>query len=99
MKNKDVHKLLAGSIAFVLVFGITIPAYAGNGLPPINMAQVQDNGNIVDLEIWASTPIPDPAFSPSGYGVITGTNGGNPALVVTTSHSGVCDSETQTLVT
>jgi len=99
MKNKDVHKLLASSVTFVLVLGIISPAYAGNGLPPIDMAQVQDNGNIVDLEIWAPFEIPDPAFSPSGYGVITGTNGGNPALLVTTSHSGVCDSETQTLVT
>jgi len=99
MKNKDVHKLLAGSITFVLVLGITIPAYAGNGLPSINMAQVQDNGNIIDLEIWASFEIPDPAFSASGYGVITGLNGGNPALAITTSHSGVCDSATQTLVT
>ena len=93
-----IGKLLAGSIAFVFVFGITISAYAGNGLPPINMAQVQDNGNIVDLEIWASFEIPDPAFSPSGYGVITGLNGGNPALAITTSHSGVCDSPTQTLI-
>jgi len=96
MKNKDIHKLLAGSIAFVLVFGITIPAYAGNGLPPINMAQVQDNGNIVDLEIWASTPIPDPAFSPSGYGVITNPTTTANVLLITTSHAGVCDSATQT---
>ncbi len=54
MKNKDVHKLLAGSITFVLVLGIISPVYAGLGpspdIPSINMAQVQDDGNIVDLK-------------------------------------------------
>ena len=100
MKNKDLHKLLAGSITFVLVLGITIPAYAGGiSIPSIDSAKVQDNSNIIDLIIWALTPIPEPPNDPepSGYGVITGTNGGNPALLVTTSHAGVCDNPTQTL--
>lgn len=99
MKNKDVHKLLVGSITFVLVLGITIPAYAGGiSIPSIDSAKVQDNGNIIDLIIWALTPIPEPPNDPepSGYGVITNPTTTNNVLVVTTSHAGVCDSATQT---
>jgi hypothetical protein len=91
-------KLLATLMIVMTAAVLMTPAYALLFIPGLDSKIVSDSGSIVDVLINTLGVIPDPAPGPSGYGAIIGsTSAGAPVVVATTSHMGVCDSDSQTL--